>query len=153
MAWLPLQTDKVLAVKETTKEGKTFPLHLLEAKVLKYLEPTGVVPKCHGLLHIPSDPANPSLVMDYVEEGKTMAMAIDALPPHWTDRTWICLCKDVFEALNKIHEMDILYNDIKPNNIMISGYSSPSPSVKIIDFGLATLGTGMYYGRVPDTGE
>ena len=50
--------------------------------------------------------------------------------------------KGIFNALEYLHQNDIIHRDIKPENVVIMDYNDLS-SVKLIDFGLAVHTTGV----------
>jgi len=74
------------------------------------------------------------LVFEFVE-GKTLreVLASGTLPV----QTTIQIAVQIAEGLAKAHEAGIVHRDLKPENLMVS-----PEVVKILDFGLATLGLG-----------
>ena len=49
---------------------------------------------------------------------------------------WVGVCREVVEGVMFLHDISLLHNDIKANNVILQ---YPSNKVKIIDFGKATL--------------
>src|SRR5687768_15350454 len=50
-------------------------------------------------------------------------------------KDFLIMAISITEALEKIHEQNIVHKDINPNNIL---YDAPSGVIKIIDFGIAS---------------
>ncbi|XP_046557596.1 uncharacterized protein LOC124266837 [Haliotis rubra] len=111
-----------------------------EAKMTMYLEPTGCVPVCYGLIQ--DGIGSHSVVLELVGTGSTLSDVLGKetlLKQHWLSIAW-----QLAEGLSKIHEMDILINDVKPDNVLVD-LSSPVPVVKYCDFGCGSYRYGIVF--------
>ncbi|XP_071089429.1 uncharacterized protein [Haliotis cracherodii] len=111
-----------------------------EAKITMYLESTGCVPICYGLLSDEED--GYKIVMEYVGSGQTLRDVIcesDVPKLHWLN-----IACQLASGLNKIHKKDVLINDIKSDNILVD-MSGELPSVKFCDMGTASYKSGVTY--------
>lgn len=63
-------------------------------------------------------------------------------------KEWVELAFDICAGLADIHEMGVLHNDIKANNLIVVT-ETPPYRVKYIDFGLASDVNGMTYNSNP----
>jgi serine/threonine protein kinase len=81
------------------------------------------------------------LIMEYVE-GETLTAYLKKSIGEKTQQQLqerIDIVCQVLEALAHIHANDILHRDIKPSNIILSRKNTSSLSVKLMDFGIASL--------------
>ncbi len=81
------------------------------------------------------------LIMEYVE-GETLTTYLKKSEGEKTQeelRERVDIICQVLEALAHIHDNDILHRDIKPSNIILSKKNRSSLSVKLMDFGIASL--------------
>jgi hypothetical protein len=77
------------------------------------------------------------LVMEYVD-GPSLQQLVQARGPLPVGLA--CdLMRQAAEALQYAHEKGMVHRDIKPANLLVASLSSPTPLVKVIDFGLARL--------------
>jgi serine/threonine protein kinase len=86
-----------------------------------------------------------ALVLELVE-GETLAerIARGRLP---VDEA-LAIARQIASALEVAHEQGIVHRDLKPANVKVT----PDGTVKVLDFGLAKLVTGVDSGRVPVSG-
>ncbi|XP_067656474.1 uncharacterized protein [Haliotis asinina] len=129
-----------VVVKEHFTDKTTQESIASEAKITMYLESTGCVPICYGLLSDEEDGYN--IVMEYVGSGQTLydVMRESELPRlHWLN----IVCQLV-SGLDKIHKKDVLINDIKSDNILVD-MSGELPLVKFCDMGAASYKSGVTY--------
>ncbi|XP_048237471.1 uncharacterized protein LOC124149148 [Haliotis rufescens] len=111
-----------------------------EAKITMYLESTGCVPICYGLLSDEED--GYSIVMEYVGSGQTLhnVMCESDMPRlHWLN-----IACQLVSGLKKIHKKDVLINDIKSDNVLVD-MSGELPSVKFCDMGTASYKSAVTY--------
>ncbi len=73
------------------------------------------------------------LVMEYIE-GESLSSRLQKGPI--TTELLLQYSIQIADALDKAHKQGIVHRDLKPGNIMIS-----KSGVKLLDFGLAKLGT------------
>ncbi|HET6147507.1 MAG TPA: protein kinase, partial [Polyangia bacterium] len=89
------------------------------------------------------------LAMEYVE-GRTLFEVIQADFPLPEERT-VDILSQVLAAVGVAHDMGVVHRDLKPENIMIIRATSDEGEhhelVKVLDFGIASLGT---VARAPD---
>lgn len=124
----------IKVLKEEYTEHPEFPerfrreaeavLHLDDPRIVGFLD-YGVENGCHFL------------VMEYVE-GKTLAQVIQERGPLPMEEALDIACQ-VCDALEVAHQQGIIHRDIKPQNLMLA----PDGMVKVMDFGLARVATGV----------
>ena len=126
--------DIVVAAKIQNNE-KSVSKQALLVEVISMLSLSGHVnfPFCFGLLK------NGTILMEYL--GKFASNAIHTWPNlsqvsksrHLNVPNFIFVCKNILEAVIFIHKKQILHNDIKADNVVVSDYR-----VVLIDFGKVT---------------
>lgn len=80
------------------------------------------------------------LVMEYVEGGRTLT---DALDRGELDRpAQVRVLRQLIEALEAAHALDVVHRDVKPDNIMLTRAPREPHFVKLVDFGLAKFTDG-----------
>ena len=82
----------------------------------------------------------PYLVMEYVENGRTLKAEIAnraAAGGSFDPRTVRDVIGQVLNALEAAHARDIVHRDIKPDNVMLQEVEGAPNFVKVLDFGLA----------------
>lgn len=77
------------------------------------------------------------IVMDYVE-GITLLDLCEKRGGRLPANEFLSLIEPLFEALQELHEMDLVHRDISPDNIMLTAQGE----IRLIDFGCARAGTG-----------
>lgn len=82
----------------------------------------------------------PYLVMEYVEQGRSLRAEIETLRASDDTMAPTRLYHLVHQALNALqsaHQHQIIHRDIKPENIMLQRVTGDDDFVRILDFGLA----------------
>ncbi|XP_046554936.1 uncharacterized protein LOC124264244 [Haliotis rubra] len=129
-----------VVVKEHFTDKTTQESIANEAKITMYLESTGCVPICYGLLSDEEDGYN--IVMEYVGTGQTLYDVMREL--ELPRLHWLNIVCQLVSGLNKIHKKDVLINDIKSDNILVD-MSGELPLVKFCDMGTASYKSGVTY--------
>lgn len=135
-------TAKVV-VKDFFTDSSTWELIVHEARMLAYLQDTGVIPHFYGLLKRRSMGDDYSLIMQYFGQGKTLHTSIvnkeDMPPVIWQDVAW-----QLARGLLLIHERHVLLNDLKGDNVLID-VRRERKVIKYIDLGMATYRKGLNF--------
>ncbi|KAL4234237.1 hypothetical protein ACF0H5_005888 [Mactra antiquata] len=133
-----------VVVKEFLEEFSNSRDIIEEAQRLYYLQDTGYVPVCYGLLCF-NDSNRPKygIVQEYVGTGLTLEQML------WDQyqfpvEVWLSISYQCCDGLSRFHEKGILLNDIKTNNIIME-FRHNAVKIKFIDFGLATDMRGKRY--------
>jgi serine/threonine-protein kinase len=106
-----------------------------EAKILASLRHPGIVEVFDCGLH---ESDTPYLVMELIDaESLRDRLAREGPMPA---RATIKLMLPVIRGVHAAHERSVIHRDIKPENILCT--SGATPSVKLIDFGIARVATG-----------
>jgi serine/threonine protein kinase len=92
----------------------------------------------------PHDSNGPILVMEYLRglDLGTLLHREGRFSPERAGRLLAQLC----DALGAAHRAGIVHRDIKPGNLMIEHPSTPQETLKLMDFGLAKMGSLLYIG-------
>ncbi|XP_071112543.1 uncharacterized protein [Haliotis cracherodii] len=111
-----------------------------EAKLTMYLEPTGYVPVCYGL--VKDGIGGHSVVLELIGSGTTLGDVVGKVTLPLLH--WLSIARQLAEGLTKIHEMDILINDVKPDNVLVD-LTKPAPVLKYCDFGHGSYKYGIVF--------
>lgn len=118
-----------------------------EATVLANLNHPNLVPVyVFGL----TDDNEPYMVMNY-EKGKTLHEIIEGrgrFPLYKSLNVFIQIC----DAMQHVHEHNVLHRDLKPGNIIVRHTENENPSIVVIDFGVAMIATGDAIDSLTRTG-
>lgn len=132
---LDTKTGKKVALKQTLqRSNKTMQAALAEeAFVLMML--TKETPFVNPFLEVLYSCGNDFIVVEYLE-GDNLLGLLEKFGSKWTKkmRTYLIAC--ILSGVASLHDLDVLYRDLKLENIVISKRDG---TVKIIDFGLAKL--------------
>ncbi|MGC8839767.1 MAG: protein kinase domain-containing protein, partial [Anaerolineae bacterium] len=136
LGWDVLARRKVAIkiLKEEYTEHPEFPERFRrEAEAVLHLDDPHIV----GFLDYGVDEGRHFLVMEHIE-GKTLAQVIQERGPLPIEEALDIACQ-VCDALEVAHRKGIIHRDIKPQNLMLT----PDGMVKVMDFGLARVATGV----------
>ncbi|XP_064208784.1 serine/threonine-protein kinase DCLK1a isoform X3 [Anguilla rostrata] len=83
------------------------------------------------------------LVMELVKGGDLF----DAITStnRYTERDASCMLHNLANAIKHLHSLNIVHRDIKPENLLVYEHQDGSKSLKLGDFGLATVVDGPLY--------
>ena len=134
-----------IVVKEFDKEFTSKKEILLEAQRLMYLQDTGYVPICYGMIELSAkDKRSFGIIQEFVGDGTTLEQILwdrMKMPVY----NWLTIALQCCDGLARFHDKGILLNDIKSNNIIVIFYGNGYVCIKYIDFGLATDMRGRNY--------
>ncbi|XP_047247721.1 serine/threonine-protein kinase DCLK1-like isoform X2 [Girardinichthys multiradiatus] len=87
--------------------------------------------------------SNLYLVMELVKGGDLF----DAITSsnRYTERDASCMLFNLASAIKYLHGLNIVHRDIKPENLLVYEHHDGSKSLKLGDFGLATVVNGLLY--------
>ncbi len=97
------------------------------------------------------DEAQPFVVMEYVH-GLTLHEVLEC-DGRLTPEQMGAILGPVCVVLAAAHAQDLIHRDLTPANLMIIGAGTPRQTVKVMDFGLARLGSGFYIAMEQLTGD
>ena len=127
------KTGKYSAVKEIcrckSKASPSRPISCLEARIQDSLRDGPFIARSYKYDNSPTD--HLWIFMEYYE-GKTLRYHFDKYL-RFAEEVVIGICTKLLLALEHIHDKNILYNDIKLENILLDGQGH----VKLTDFGLS----------------
>ncbi|GAB1603345.1 dual specificity protein kinase zak2-like [Argonauta hians] len=115
-----------------------------EARIMRHLSDTGVVPMCLGLIQDANSEIQPCLVQEYFGQGITLSKFLCDLRVNLKTKSCLGICLQLSRGLRKIHTHGILLNDIKADNILIDRYSIDL-QIRYIDFGCASTLRGILF--------
>lgn len=84
----------------------------------------------NAITFVPDSPVGPGILMEYVD-GRSLA---DFLSERPSLRERCKVAEQIIEVIAYVHRLNIIHNDIKPENILVSRVNG---DVKLIDFGLS----------------
>ena len=122
------------AIRKASKSGGDPTMFLWEARVTLEVDGAGGAPRLHALTTKPA-----MAVMDYA--GTSL---LRTLVKGCTMGTFLRVVVGLAKSLAEVHAKGFVHNDIKCDNITVTGRPS-SPSVHVIDFGLATKVNDSFY--------
>ncbi|XP_064615716.1 uncharacterized protein LOC135479743 [Liolophura sinensis] len=112
-----------------------------EARMLAHLSDTGCVPKVYGLLKDETGKGEPAIVQECVGGGLSLE---DVLKLKAAQSTWVEVCLQSAQGLEKIHAKHVLLNDIKADNILVA-CAPGGNNIRFIDMGMASYKCGVRF--------
>lgn len=82
------------------------------------------------------------IVMELAKEGQFLQYFKDQLlndANRFTEKQLKFIAKQLFSALEHLHHNGIAHMDVKPSNILITGFTSKGPIIKLTNFGFARV--------------
>lgn len=111
----------------------------------RYAEHLGVSPRLIGLLPSGLLAGNISVVFEYIAYSKALEEWLSDAET-LTSVQWIHICRQLALAFLRLHQHDVLFNDLHRGNVLIQSQANKL-HVYLIDFGYATFKTGKIYSR------
>ena len=84
----------------------------------------------NAITFMPDSPVGPAILMEYVDGRNLHAFLAEQPSKRAKER----VAEQIIGAIAYVHRMNIIHNDIKPENILVS---KANDDVKLIDFGLS----------------
>jgi len=134
--------DRSVVVKVMTEEAAAQPqfreFFEREATLLRHFRHANVV----ALIDASADPAEPCIVMEYVHGTSVTELLRTSrrFTPDQAGKLLGPLCSALYAA----HAAGIVHRDLKPDNLMVVAPGTDQQTLKVMDFGLATLAGGVY---------
>ncbi|KAM4585494.1 serine/threonine-protein kinase DCLK2 isoform 3-T3 [Odontesthes bonariensis] len=134
-------TGKEFALKIIDKAKCCGKEHLIENEVavLRKVKHSNII----MLIEEVDTPSELCLVMELVKGGDLFDAITSSAK--YTERDAGIMVYNLAEALKYLHSMDIVHRDIKPENLLVFEYPDGTKSLKLGDFGLATVVLGPLY--------
>ncbi|MDT8389180.1 MAG: serine/threonine-protein kinase [Lentisphaeria bacterium] len=151
-AGVPLEVGDSVAIKLYKSEllggYQTLRIHR-EFSVAAELQHANII-RVYDLLISPSRDLA-FLAMEYVE-GDSLKDYIKKNGPLSAEQT-ICIARQLFSAINEIHEFDALHRDVKPANVLLVNgeISEDPPTVKLADLGIVFAEDGAQLTQPSDS--
>lgn len=151
-------TGQLVTIKLLSSETTTLFDLALEASINQHLEVTTVVPNFWGIGIVERDDRymRYCLLQEYVGNARTLEgydinllVTINKLGQYFHECIspfdsvdWTALCCRIVIAMNSIHQMGVIINDLKGDNILIR-FCGVKNHIFFIDFGLARYRTDL----------
>lgn len=134
-------TGKEFALKIIDKTKCTGKEHLIENEVavLRKVKHPNII----MLVEEVDTPCELYLVMELVKGGDLFDAITSSAK--YTERDASIMVYNLAAALKYLHSMNIVHRDIKPENLLVFEYPDGTKSLKLGDFGLATVVEGPLY--------
>uniref|UniRef100_A0A3B1J841 Serine/threonine-protein kinase DCLK2 n=1 Tax=Astyanax mexicanus TaxID=7994 RepID=A0A3B1J841_ASTMX len=134
-------TGKEFALKIIDKNKCRGKEHLIENEVavLRRVKHPNII----MLMEEVDTPSELYLVMELVKGGDLFDSITSSTK--YTERDASAMVYNLAGALKYLHRMSIVHRDIKPENLLVCEYPDGTKSLKLGDFGLATLVEGPLY--------
>ncbi|NWJ02010.1 DCLK2 kinase, partial [Crypturellus undulatus] len=134
-------TGKEFALKIIDKAKCCGKEHLIENEVsiLRRVKHPNII----MLIEEMDTPTELYLVMELVKGGDLFDAITSSTK--YTERDGSAMVYNLASALKYLHSLNIVHRDIKPENLLVCEYSDGTKSLKLGDFGLATVVEGPLY--------
>nr|XP_061779045.1 serine/threonine-protein kinase DCLK2-like isoform X1 [Nerophis lumbriciformis] len=134
-------TGKEFALKIIDKAKCSGKEHLIENEVavLRRVKHPNII----MLVEEVDTPTELCLVMELVKGGDLFDAITSSAK--YTERSASVMVCNLAAALKYLHDMNVVHRDIKPENLLVSEYPDGTKSLKLGDFGLATVVEGPLY--------
>ncbi|KAM7167350.1 serine/threonine-protein kinase DCLK2 isoform 2-T2 [Macrochelys suwanniensis] len=134
-------TGKEFALKIIDKAKCCGKEHLIENEVsiLRQVKHPNII----MLIEEMNTPTELYLVMELVKGGDLFDAITSSTK--YTERDGSAMVYNLASALKYLHGLNIVHRDIKPENLLVCEYSDGTKSLKLGDFGLATVVEGPLY--------
>ncbi|XP_027761860.1 serine/threonine-protein kinase DCLK2-like [Empidonax traillii] len=134
-------TGKEFALKIIDKAKCCGKEHLIENEVsiLRRVKHPNII----MLIEEMDTPTELYLVMELVKGGDLFDAITSSTK--YTERDGSAMVYNLASALKYLHGLNIVHRDIKPENLLVCEYSDGTKSLKLGDFGLATVVEGPLY--------
>ena len=124
------KTQKEVALKFEDIDSKTQQV-IVESKVYKTMEETGVTPKFHWL---GATSHHLVLVIDLM--GKNLYQLIKMCGGKFSMQTTLLLAYRMLHCIHELHRYGYVHRDIKPENFLLGLGEGERDNIYVIDFGL-----------------
>ncbi|XP_060782534.1 serine/threonine-protein kinase DCLK2 isoform X2 [Neoarius graeffei] len=134
-------TGKEFALKIIDKKKCRGKEHLIESEVavLRRVKHPNII----MLMEEVDTPSELYLVMELVKGGDLFDAITSSVK--YTEKDASAMVYNLAAALKYLHRMNIVHRDIKPENLLVCEYPDGTKSLKLGDFGLATVVEGPLY--------
>ncbi|XP_053478073.1 serine/threonine-protein kinase DCLK2 isoform X3 [Ictalurus furcatus] len=134
-------TGKEFALKIIDKNKCRGKEHLIESEVavLRRVKHPNII----MLMEEVDTPSELYLVMELVKGGDLFEAITSSTK--YTEKDASAMVYNLAAALKYLHKMNIVHRDIKPENLLVCEYPDGTKSLKLGDFGLATVVEGPLY--------
>ncbi|XP_067408016.1 serine/threonine-protein kinase DCLK2 isoform X3 [Emydura macquarii macquarii] len=138
---LERSTGKEFALKIIDKAKCCGKEHLIENEVsiLRQVKHPNII----MLIEEMDTPTELYLVMELVKGGDLFDAITSSTK--YTERDGSAMVYNLASALKYLHDLNIVHRDIKPENLLVCEYPDGTKSLKLGDFGLATVVEGPLY--------
>ncbi|GFR58321.1 dual specificity protein kinase shkC-like isoform X1 [Elysia marginata] len=127
-------------------EASSWELVIHEARMLMYLQDTGITPRLYGLrrrFDVSKQPSEYCIIMEYFGDGRTLFNVMSDKIPLRTDE-WLDIVGQLVAGLRLIHRKGVLINDLKADNILVD-LTKGRKVIRYIDVGMATYKQGLTF--------
>ncbi|BFZ22917.1 hypothetical protein BsWGS_25956 [Bradybaena similaris] len=127
-------------------ESSSWDLVIHEARMLMFLQDTGITPRFYGLrrrFDVSKQPSEYCIIMEYFGDGRTLFNVMSDKMVLAGDE-WMDIVGQLVAGLRLIHRKNVLINDLKADNILID-LTGGRKIIRYIDVGMATYKQGLTF--------